>query len=566
MSHASSRPQAHGSATLSAIVSTLDIRTVRRPAPKRRHLRAQLNRTHARVGESPWASRAAAAGLVAGAAVRIEQFAWRRSLWVDEALVANNILTRSFAGLTHRLAGEQAAPIGWLWAQRTLVLGLGENEYALRVLPLVAGIAALFLVHRVALRVIGPWPAAMTTWLLAMSPAAVRYSVEVKQYSTDLAIAAGLVFLALRAVDHRVTDGRQDRHAVAAWGIAGAVAVWVSHPAVLVMAATALVLGSDALRRRGGRERRVAVLASAPFVIGFGADWWVSLRVLGRDPFLHSFWKAGFPPEPVTIGSLLSWMVRATSHLAANPGTIPLAGVAAALAGAGLVITAYRRPVEGALLVGPMLVALGAASIGAYPLDGRLALWLLPVLLMGLAASASALVEAGGTVIARNMAAAVTLVAFAALVRAPATNVLSVVGRPTTWQDSRPLFEAVAARIRPGDQIWVHASDWGVGQFYGRSTGLVLTGQIQDGLCGGGNPDLGAVAGSGMVWFIYGYHGSNAPVDEEQAVVAHLQGYAHLVGSIHRPLTGAYLLDFGAPPDRPDQPLADVNCVTVTRP
>ena len=83
---------------------------------------------------------------VIGGAVRIEQFGWRRSLWLDEALVTANIVGRDFAGLMHPLSGQQGAPVGWLWAERASVLVFGNNEYALRLVPLMAGLSSIVLV------------------------------------------------------------------------------------------------------------------------------------------------------------------------------------------------------------------------------------------------------------------------------------------------------------------------------------------------------------------------------------------------------------------------------------
>src|SRR6266536_3404307 len=78
----------------------------------------------------PWA----AVGL--GAVLRIRNWMHDRSLWLDEILVANNIIHRDFAQLTHPLATNQAAPVGWLWAERVSINTFGVNEYTLRFVPL----------------------------------------------------------------------------------------------------------------------------------------------------------------------------------------------------------------------------------------------------------------------------------------------------------------------------------------------------------------------------------------------------------------------------------------------
>ncbi|MHB8463771.1 MAG: glycosyltransferase family 39 protein [Acidimicrobiales bacterium] len=529
-------------------------RTLERPV-------SRAPRAHSRVSRSPWAERVAAAAVVVGGAVRVEEFLWRRSLWLDEALVVNNIVSRGYVALLHPLSGEQGAPLGWLWVQRTMVTLFGANEYALRLVPLAAGIAALALVHWLARHVLGPWPAALATWILALSPQAVRYSVEVKQYSTDLAISAALLFLALQAVEHRVVDGRQDRRAIIGWGWLGAIAVWWSHPAIFVIAGTAVVLAFDAARTRaadGGASWRLVLRASIPWLVSFALDWLVSLRRLGRDPFLHSFWAAGFPPTPVRPTSLLSWLVRAPSHLPVDPGGIPMAGVAALLAAVGLGAASVRRRVPGAMITMPLLVAVGAALVGAYPLRGRLALWLLPVLVVGLA---------GLLVTTKEVKVlAAVVVALVLLVHAPAHQVLNLVHHPTTFQDTRPLLQAVHRRLQPGDQIWVHAEDNAAARFYALSTGAALTHELHDepsDLCVG-NPDLRAVGAGHRVWFVYAYHGSDAPADEEVVLVAHLRAAGHLESSLRRPSAAAYLLDFGAGPDLATASPSDIPCISVS--
>jgi hypothetical protein len=103
-------------------------------------------------------------------------------------------------------------------------------------------------------------------------------------------------------------------------------------------------------------------------------------------------------------------------------------------------------------------------------------------------------------------------------------------------------------------------------RFYALITGAVLTHEVQDepAVRCVGNPNLHAVGAGHRVWFVYAYHGSDAPADEERVLVQHLQLAGHLIGSIHRPNATAYLFDFVAPPDRTGVVGGDLTCVTVT--
>jgi hypothetical protein len=120
--------------------------------------------------------------------------------------------------------------------------------------------------------------------------------------------------------------------------------------------------------------------------------------------------------------------------------------------------------------------------------------------------------------------------------------------------------------MRPGDEMWVHAEDNAAVRFYALPTGAVLTDEVEDGpaeTCSG-NTELRQVGAGHRIWFVYAYHGSDAPGDEETMLVQHLQAAGHLLEVIRRPSADAYLLDFGVAADRPSPPTGDIPCVTVS--
>ena len=66
-----------------------------------------------------------------GAALRLTAFFHDRSLWLDEAMLARNVISRSYSELARPLAYHQGAPLGYLAAVKTFVLIEGINEYRL---------------------------------------------------------------------------------------------------------------------------------------------------------------------------------------------------------------------------------------------------------------------------------------------------------------------------------------------------------------------------------------------------------------------------------------------------
>jgi hypothetical protein len=52
--------------------------------------------------------------LSVGVLLRVIAYLKDRSMWFDEAMLAHNIVTRSFAGLVKPLDYAQGAPVGYL--------------------------------------------------------------------------------------------------------------------------------------------------------------------------------------------------------------------------------------------------------------------------------------------------------------------------------------------------------------------------------------------------------------------------------------------------------------------
>lgn len=92
-----------------------------------------------------------------GIIVRLAQYLINRSLWADEAVLALNIINRNYLQLTETLDYEQGAPIGFLWVEKFILQLLGNNEYALRLFPLIAGMISLFLFWQLAQKILPPF-------------------------------------------------------------------------------------------------------------------------------------------------------------------------------------------------------------------------------------------------------------------------------------------------------------------------------------------------------------------------------------------------------------------------
>ena len=165
---------------------------------------------------------------------RLFHFLDNRSLYIDEIFLATSLVKMNFAELTApMLEYEQKAPLGFLWVTRLMVLLFGKGEMALRLFPLICGIATLFVFLPVARYFLKPVGVVVAVGVLAAAPPLIYHAVEAKQYSTEL--FATVVALLLYIRFHQ----RMNLRALVQWGLGGAIILWFSFSSIFVLAGMA---------------------------------------------------------------------------------------------------------------------------------------------------------------------------------------------------------------------------------------------------------------------------------------------------------------------------------------
>jgi len=406
----------------------------------------------------------------------------------------------------------------------------------MRAPSLLAGIALLPLVWVLGRRLAGERVAAVAVVLVAVAPGLVRYSVEFKQYALDAAIAVGLVLLAERV------DRRRGTGDLALLSVVGAVAAWSSHPAVLVLAGVGLFLLVRPLRERSVEGVVRLVPVGAAWLVSLGGLWWVSLRDLTSNEFLTGYWQAGFP-DGLAPHRLVGWAWSNTAFLLDLLGGFPAPGAAAVALLAGLATLFVWRRRSLALLLVPFPALLLAALLEQYPYRARLALFALPFLLIGLAA----LCAPRG-----RLAGVAGTVAVALLATGPAWRSAQEARDPTPFPDSRPVLEALADRIAPGEAVYVHGLASAPFAVYGDELGLELAGRTAwaaEARCPLAPGPLDA--GGGTVWVVFAYTHSGSPPDEAAILRSQLDARARRLDLVEGFDAFAARYDLAGPPTAP---------------
>lgn len=404
--------------------------------------------------------------LVVGAVIRAGWFLERGSLWLDEAFLALNIVHRSPGELLEQLSFQQGAPWGFLLAEKLSVGLFGPDELSLRLLPLLAGLAALPVFWRVASFSLRGPEVVLALLLFALSPFLVIYSAEVKQYSGD--VLASLLALWFLHAAREVESWR----VAAALGAAGASLLWFAHASMIVLAAGGAVIGLAAVARRDWTAvRRLALVggvwgASAALFFAFA---WPKLAYL-RGTVATGVHDVPFPPTSLADAGFLARragdFLEGAFGIYGRPWSTLIGLTAASLFLAGTLALWRRDRLGVAVLLAPLVAAAGGVASGLYPFAIRFLLFLVPLVIVvvaaGAGAGARALVQQRRQ---RRVVGATAVLAAAFLLGVAGVSTTRVLAAPE-GQDVKPVLEEVRTVWRPGDSLYLHASSQYPARFY----------------------------------------------------------------------------------------------------
>jgi hypothetical protein len=328
--------------------------------------------------------RLAVGTILLGSLLRLRQFVDARPLWLDEAMLSLNILTRSFVGLLRPLDQDQTAPIAFLWMQKAAVLIGGPHELALRTVPLLAGIGFLVLFWRLSERLLEPGAVLVGLVLASLSPLLIVYSNEAKPYGVDAFLSCAILLLALRLLDDP-GNGRR-------WWALGAAGTFVavaSAPAMFVLAATlaALAIPSRVRTQPAAWPRLIAM--GTVWSLAFGAVYLLVYRPAAESPYMQRYWLPNFigPIDGGALGRMQRAMGKVLELFFMAEGGIWRDHAAILfllpLALGGVWMLRQRGAAIGALVVMPLVAVVGASVLKQYPIAARLLLFgAAPILLL----------------------------------------------------------------------------------------------------------------------------------------------------------------------------------------
>jgi hypothetical protein len=282
----------------------------------------------------------------------------------DECAVGLNIINRSYTALLHPLDYMQVAPIGFLWSERFMYQYLGMSEYAMRLLPTLAGILALILFAYWARLLANPLASFIATAIVATGIFTVQHGVEVKPYGYDL--LASLLMLLPATLFLRNGSVRSLIVLIAITPIA----LSISYPAVFIAGGVAVAITTQ-LRSIRPRFQALFLFYILVFAVSF---FCITYRIgagqyHGTTALMSQYWKDSFPPA--NPARLLLWLVSVhTGPMFACPiggkNFLSTPNFLLFLLGVGTWRTTSKSSFLSLLLI-PFLLSLLAAAFHRYP-------------------------------------------------------------------------------------------------------------------------------------------------------------------------------------------------------
>jgi hypothetical protein len=344
-------------------------------------------------GRWPWRRAGALIVVCIGAGLLIYFGRVARPLWLDEEMIALNVRDRSFAQLAGPLWLGQAAPLGWMALVRAALVTFGSSERALRLVPVLFGVATLATIWWVGRRWLNPVGATVLAMLAASGNHVWFFSLELKHYSADTFGGLLVPALAAWALEAPPEDASRSIRRADRWWLVAALVQWCSYGALLVMPACAAVAATLTWRKDGWRGMWRGLRYAPVWGACVALHYFWAIRYATGSQYLHGYWDSGFPPPAAGVAETLRWLAGRFEPLAINPGGATVWTLFWAVAGTGLAIAIVTRPALGLVLATAPVSAFVLVAVRAVPLSGRLSLWIVPALYFGVAVAADTAVQ-----------------------------------------------------------------------------------------------------------------------------------------------------------------------------
>lgn len=470
-----------------------------------------------------------------GMILRLSQYLFDRNLNIDEAGNAMNLLTRPVSDLL----STQTLPIGFLLAEKGMIRLFGDGENVLRFIPLLCGFISLILFYRLAVLAIDRKAVPLALCLFVFSDRLIYFSTSVSQYESDAVVAMVLSIAAIQ-----IETGKNTVRRILLYGLTGAIALWLSHSALVILSAVFLSMTCYHLKNRELSRNIQQIGAYCMWTASFAILYVYSLHALSQNRMFYDFWKWAylpFPPKNLEEFKNFSTLILSIFK---EPARFPAIGIAAFAFLTGCISVFSNRRKAFWILLSPILIAIAASAFDAFAFYGRLLIFFLPALLLF---TAQGMEWIRSTVSKKSVTVGVLFIAM--ILAHPVILAGYHFLKPRTHEQIKPVMQIVSNRWQDGDFIYVYYGASAMFGYYLRSFDFKEK-DYRIGLSSRNDRsrylrELESLRGRKRIWFIF----SHIWYDEERLFIAFLDRLGTRQFSARSPESSVYLYDLSQRPE-----------------
>lgn len=398
-----------------------------------------------------------------GVYFRLQLYLTNRSLWLDPAALAVNVVEKSYIDLLGPLDRMQMAPPGFLLLSKLIGSIFNYSEYSLLFIPLTAGILSLVLIGVLSWNVLPRRAVFIPVGLLAFSRTAIYYSCEFKQYSSDMFFMLLIFCFTAKSVRNDFS-----RKSMISFTCIAATALWFSHIALIVSVGCGLGMLIDVLLSKQNRRENVRHLLITGCVLAANALACYLLTIRPATlPGMYVYHHQGFAPLPFVGEGWKNWHVDLFTGFFSHPlgfGHQTMLPILALVIGTATWMRKHRRlfiPLFGILLTTYLLSAAQQYPLltGKHDICSRSTLFVLPAIILLLAYGIEMIARTAKNELLYSLLCLIFLFfPFDKARYAP----------PYWMQETRPLIGYIEDNIQDGDTLYVYTKSLPAFKYYTR--------------------------------------------------------------------------------------------------
>jgi hypothetical protein len=475
--------------------------------------------------------------LALGVVLRLRQYLSPRSLWLDEAFVALNLLEKSFLELTRPLTYAQAEPMGFVLLAKAACLAFGTGEFALRLFPLLSGVLALFLFLKLSRRLLPMTAVPIALGLFAISEPLITYSAEAKRYAVEVLATLVLFELTFYLCDQGLSLWR-----AIVLGVSGSVTLWFSYPSIFVLGGIGLSSIGFSVSQRAWSRVLYLFIAGLLWLASFLLCYLLSIRYyqyiiqyMMGDPY--------YTPATSSLLSQLKWPISTLLNIFQTTLGLRFPGIAFLVCVFGGIILRRQTLEKLCLLVSPIALVWVASVVHKYPFSsGRILLFLAPAFLLLIAAGAQSLIQT-----LWDKSRLIGFLAILLLFLHPLYLATYHFIVPYTKQELKPVIHYMTQHHENSDVIYIYYSTQYAAKYYFNQWHLnhlnAIIGVRSRGNLQKYTDDLDQLRGHKRVWLLFSHVYSDEQVNEERFFLYYLDRIGIRLDAFKADGASAYLYD-----------------------